>query len=230
MRTLGKRSKMPLYRMLAQLRVIPQGCPRCVHRRVHVHVVEPEAVVAAAVHREAAAQPVGLFIDGPVDLGAQRQRQAVGRHHGAHHALLGDDATQLLDRLLRVLHGDQAHGVEARVALQVGMIRPVVVRLAGGHGVVEADDLAVAQPLGRVHHRPVDAHVLQELQPTIRTHLLAAVPQRRRLHRAAVVKMVDGREDDALLGGDVPVGLSPCARVSPGCPPGCGRRHRLCVY
>jgi len=177
------------------------------HRGVHVHVVEPEAVVAAAVHREAAAQPVGLFIDGPVDLGAQRQRQAVGRHHGAHHALLGDDAAQLLDRLLRVLHGDQAHGVEARVALQVGVVRPVVVRLAGGHGVVEADDFSVTQALGRIHHRPVDAHVIQELQPAVRSHLLASVPERRRLHRAAVVKMVDGREDDALLGGDVPIGF-----------------------
>src|SRR3712207_7534596 len=45
--------------------------PICVHRRIQVQEVEPEAIVAAAVDGEAAAQALRLRVDRPVRLGAQ---------------------------------------------------------------------------------------------------------------------------------------------------------------
>ena len=86
MRTRGKRSKMPLYRISAQLIVKSPRMSEGVHRHVHVHVVHPEAIVGAAVHGETAAEPVGLFVHGPKLFRAQRLSQAVGWHHRAEHA------------------------------------------------------------------------------------------------------------------------------------------------
>ena len=65
---------------------------QCVHRDIHVHMIHAEAVVRSAMNGQAAAEPIGLGVNRPVHLCAQRLRQAVGGHHSAEHAEFGHGA------------------------------------------------------------------------------------------------------------------------------------------
>ena len=95
MRTFGKRSKMPLYTMLAALNVRPHGCPSAWTGMYIFNVVHAEPVVTSTVYGERAAEPVGLFVERPELLRTERLRKPVRREHRTDESELSDDAPQL---------------------------------------------------------------------------------------------------------------------------------------
>ena len=113
------------------------------HRHVHVHMIHAEAVMRAAVDRQAATELVGLFVNRPVHLGAERVSETIRRHHRAQHAELGDGTAQFLRCFLRILHRQDRHAFEARIEFHVGLIKPIVVGFGDRHGVIQADNFAV---------------------------------------------------------------------------------------
>ena len=108
-------------------------------RREDVEVVEAKVRVRAAVHGEAAAEPVGLLVDGPVVLRAQVALQAGRGQHPAAHAQFLDRAPQLRSREFRLLHRQQRQRLQAVVLLQVLLVYPVVVGAGRHRYLVEVD-------------------------------------------------------------------------------------------
>ena len=147
---------------------LPGGVAERVDGRVDVHVVQPDAAVRAAVNGDGAAEAVSLLVDGPVDLRAEVVGQAERGEHRADEAEVLDAAPELLDGLRGLLHGDEADAVEAAVALDVGVVEPVVVGLCRGDGPVAADDLAIGERGGGVEDGGVDADVGEEDLPAVR--------------------------------------------------------------
>ena len=143
-----------------------------VHRRVGMQVVHAQVLVGAAMDAQAAAQPVGLLVDGPVVLVAQVQLDSRGREHGAAHPQLLHRTAQLLDRLVRLLQRDQRRCLEPGALVDVILGDPVVVGPRQVDGPVLAHYLAVGQAHRGIQDRAVDAHVLQELHPAVEAHLL----------------------------------------------------------
>ena len=164
---------------------------------VHVHMVHTEAVVRPAVDGQAAAEPIGLGINRPVCLRTQRLRETVGRHHRAEHAEFGYGAPELLGRFLRVLHWDNRHPFEARIELYVGLMEPIVVGTRDCHGIVETDDLAVGKSHGRIEHGPLDADVVEKIEPALRPDRGPLVALGRRLHCPTGMEMIQRWKDHA---------------------------------
>ena len=144
---------------------------------------------------EAAAEPVGLLVDGPVLLGAEVVREPAAGEHRAGHPELLHRPSQLQGRFLGLLHGYQGEADESWAALHVGVVQPVVVRAAYRDGPVPVDDAPVRQPARREQRRAVDAHVVHEHQPLFDADLREGA--RRRHDRLSGVKVVDRREDAA---------------------------------
>ena len=199
----------------------PDGMAHRVDGRVDVEVVEAHAAVRAAVDGEAAAEPVGLLVDGPVLLRAQVVREPARGEHGARHPQFLHRPPQFEGCLLGLLHGDEGEPDEPGAALDVGVVEPVVVGPAHGDGPVPVDDVSVGQPARREQRRAVDADLVHEHQPLFDTDL--GERPRRRCDRLSGVEVVDRREDAAEVaaprrgsGSPAACGLRPLRCPSPG--------------
>ena len=172
------------------------GVAERVDRGVDVHVVQPDAAVRAAMDGDGATEAVGLLVDRPVDLRAEVVRQSERREHRADEAEVLDAAAELPDGLGGLLHGDESDAVEAGVALDVGVVEPVVVGLSGGDRPVAADDLAVGETRGGVEDGGVDADVGEEDLPSVRADERAlAVAASGGLDEVPGVEVVERREE-----------------------------------
>ena len=114
------------------------------------------------------------LVDGPVALVAQVVLELLGagsRQHGAGEVKLLDDAPQFHYRFFGLVERNESHGLETRVPAGVLVMDPVVVGPRQLDGPVAAHHPAERQTVGRVEDGALDAHVLQELQPPLRSHL-----------------------------------------------------------
>ena len=169
-----------------------------VHRSVRAHVVQPHVVVHAAVDADGAAEAVRLLVDRPVlrvaQVVLQLERARAGEHRAGETEFL-DDAPQFDGGLRGLLQRDEAHRLEARVLADVLVVHPVVVRPREFDRPVAAHDAPESEAVGRVEHRLVDAHVVQEVDPAL------APDARERAFRQEVavgrVQVVVGREGAA---------------------------------
>jgi hypothetical protein len=175
------------------------------HRHVHIQVVHPKAVVAATVDRQRAAETLGLGVDRPVHLGPEGHGQAVGGHHHAQHAQLSHRSAQFFHGFFWILQRNDGHPFEARVELEVGVVEPIVVGAGDGHRIVGADDLAVGQRSGGVEHRPLDPHVLEKLEPALRTDHWSTIPRGWCFSGARRAEVVQRRKKRELTLGNVAV-------------------------
>ena len=182
----------------------------------HVEVVDPPADVAAAVHRQAAAQPLGLGVHRPVLAGPEVALEAVGGQHRPLEAPLADGAAQLLHRGLGDLQRQQGHAAQAGIGGHEGVVEPVVVGPAQGHSHLGVVDPARGQARGGIQHGPLDPDLVEELPPLGGPHLALAVEAGRRVAEAGVDvvqrgEQADHRGDQAhaagRLQGHLPVGL-----------------------
>ena len=192
----GVTVEQPVEHEAGEAHHLAEGVAEAVDGRVGSQVVHAQALVGAAVDSEAAAQPVGLGVDRPILLAAQMALEAHGGQHGAAEAQLLDDAAQLLHRLRRLLHGDQAEPLELAARLQVGVVEPVVVGLADLDGEVAVDHLAHRQTAGGIEHRAVDADVVHELEPARRAHLPEGAGHE--FVKRSAVQVVQRREEPPL--------------------------------
>ena len=163
------------------------------HEGPHVQIVDAEVGMAAAVHRQGAAEPLSLGVHRPVLPGAEMSFQAVGGQHGPHQTELCDRPTQLLHRGFGNLHRQQRHPAEPLVGGGVGVAEPVVVGPGQRHRHLRVVDPADGQARGRVEHRGGDADGVEELPPLRGPHPPGPVEAGRGVPEAGV-NMVQGRE------------------------------------
>ena len=163
--------------------------------------------MGAAVEGDGAAEAVRLFVDGPVEVGADVTVEAGGGEDGALHSEVLDDAPQLLDRGLHMLAGQKAHAPEAGAARHVGLVEPVVVGPGCGDGPVDADDAPVGEGEGGVEDCGVDVGVGEEVEPLVGADVAGAAGEfAGGCDLVMLVQVVEGGEDALDVDGPLVVG------------------------
>jgi hypothetical protein len=71
--------------------------------------------------------------------------------------------------------------------------------------VIEADDLAISERSGRIEHGPFNAHVIEEIEPTLGSYGGPLVALRRGLYRSPRMEMIKRGKNNAFALRDLPV-------------------------
>src|SRR5258706_131359 len=123
-----------------------------VNRKISAEPIHAEMMQGTDVHRQGAAELFRLFVDRPINFGAEviLYTLAVGRQHAAKHAKLFDGAAQLGYRRFDILNRQQRHAFQARIVAGEFLIEPGVVGSARGDRPMLGDETAYGEAQRRI--------------------------------------------------------------------------------